>query len=232
MKGALLMSIMDSISKKVNELLARVMSASKGDYQKNPALKRDYQKSWYFSPEGKQAYENLSSFADKTHFFYNYLRVIEGKSDIDSASSFLFKIAYIMASSMVDSKLEFAGYPNILDAKKNPFIYYAARAPRHDWGYHEDLSLDTLDVLHSKFEVKGDLCFCDENEQAIDLYKIERDIILMFAQGYYSSETDILDVYSRVLDNALGIDQDIYYNDYEDEDDNDYEDDDMNYEEE
>ncbi|MBS5733898.1 MAG: hypothetical protein KHW87_04235 [Clostridiales bacterium] len=74
---------------------------------------------WFFSETGHQAYNKADTVSDKTIFFYNYLCCISPqKKDLD----FLERIAFIMASSMDQSNLPFAGYPNILDKDKNPFI--------------------------------------------------------------------------------------------------------------
>ena len=213
------MSVLETVFETVKEFTIEYskkiiqLFQNKNDFS-NHFDEATHEETWYFSSEGKQVYDGLSSLSDKTHFFYNYLRVIEGKSNFDSASSLLFRIAYIMANSMVDSNLGFAGYPNILDENKNPFIFYATHAPRRDWGEDrdDDISLDVLDTLHEEFDAEKVLCFCDENEQPSDLYKIERDIILMFTTNGYYSKTGILNTYSRVLDYALGIDIDLERN--------------------
>ena len=74
---------------------------------------------WYFSEAGHQAYIEASTIPDKTLFFYNYLCCISPQK---KNPDFLERIAFIMANSMDRSNLPFAGYPNILDKDKNPFI--------------------------------------------------------------------------------------------------------------
>ena len=85
-------------------------------------LKKGYPESWYFSPEGKSVYESLSIGSERTRFFLNYLCELQQKIHSGSMSfkqkDQLFAIASVMSSSMVDSKLEFGGYPNILDPQK------------------------------------------------------------------------------------------------------------------
>jgi len=74
---------------------------------------------WFFSEAGHQAYKKANTVPDKTIYFYNYLCCISPqKKNLD----FLERIAFIMANSMDQSNLQFAGYPNILDKDKNPFI--------------------------------------------------------------------------------------------------------------
>lgn len=74
---------------------------------------------WFFSETGHQAYNRAHTVPDKTVYFYNYLCCISPhKKNLD----FLERIAFIMANSMDQSNLPFAGYPNILIKDKNPFI--------------------------------------------------------------------------------------------------------------
>lgn len=78
-------------------------------------------KEWYFSEAGHQAYNKASTVPDKTVFFYNYLYCISPQKN---NLLFLERIAFIMANSMDQSNLPFAGYPNILDEGKNPFVAF------------------------------------------------------------------------------------------------------------
>ena len=99
------------------------------------ALKEGRPESWYFSSEGKEAYDSLSNACEKTKFFLNYLCIVQQQSKSVSEAHrksdedlhlywLLYKIAFVMSSSMVESQLEFGGYPNVLDPQKNPFDYY------------------------------------------------------------------------------------------------------------
>lgn len=158
-------------------------------FPQKPALKDCYSESWYFSSEGKSAYESLSSVCEKTLFFMNYLRCIQNKKNNPDVVEILYKIAFVMSNSMVDSNLEFGGYPNILNQDKNPFVYYV----KHNLLNHEyvpiyceeTLPLVLLKLLHYGPDNKSDnadipygiITFCEENEPISDMYKIERDII-------------------------------------------------------
>ena len=156
------------------------------------SLKEGHPESWYFSPEGKKAYESLSTARDKTKFFLNYLCVAQKQSKSLSAGSrdsyedfnlynVLYRIAFVMSSSMVDSQLEFGGYPNILDAQKNPFVHYV-KHNKFNLNSTNDNSLTLLRILHCELnsESKNDNCiitFLEKNDPLTDIYKIERDII-------------------------------------------------------
>ena len=89
-------------------------------------LKQRSDPKWYFSDEGKKAYENASTPAKKTKYFFEYLMSKKNKvTSEEDASEVFFRIAVIMANSMDCSSLDFGGYPNILDETKNPFIKIA-----------------------------------------------------------------------------------------------------------
>lgn len=148
-------------------------------------------KKWYFSPEGKKEYESLSSLAQKTHFFLNYLGSIV---KIPDRREFLYRIAFVMANSMVNSNLDFGGYPNILDKNKNPIVRYIGSI---SYGIlptekNELVCGTLLCILHTGTDEQKNLyineqkpftriSYCNENEQLTDMYKIERDIISLFA---------------------------------------------------
>ena len=197
---------------------------------KKTILKGGHPASWYFSPEGKKAYNKLSDAREKTRFFLNYLCEIQTQSaslkdgyyeleDFWLRSS-LYDIALTMARSMVDSQLEFGGYPNIIDPKKNPFISYIMEngAPSTGEAY-ANFPLVLLRLLHGGANANDDhiLTFLEENEPLTDLYKIERDIIT--TQERIMSKTSktysLSSVYSYILDcsvkdsNQAGLNENI-----------------------
>ena len=138
--------------------------------------------------EGIEAYESLTTPCEKTEFFLNYLRSIEQKENTYS-TSLLYKIAFIMSSSMVDSSLPFGGYPNVLDANKNAFIgYIKYNTFKYYSNDNEMYCLKLLEILHNSLEYSfemndfsyGVLSFSDSNALTSDVYKIERDIITAF----------------------------------------------------
>ena len=75
---------------------------------------------WYFSKDGKKAYDDAKTPAQKTMYFFEYLfeEVIDSPHKVDAA----YRLAYVLANSVASSSLEFAGYPDILDVTKNPLI--------------------------------------------------------------------------------------------------------------
>lgn len=210
MKGELSMSVLGPIIKVVNSLLPE-----------KPALKEGYSEEWYFSPEGKNAYESLSTPCEKTKFFLNYLRSIEKKTNDSLSVNLLYKIAFVMSSSMVDSQLKFGGYPNILDETKNPFVYYVKHntlQDRVDYE-HKTFPVVLLQLLHEGASERknehttpyGILTFCKENEPLSDMYKIERDIIVVCGFSWRYSE-EIPSAYSYVYKSIVKNSSDTKFN--------------------
>lgn len=79
---------------------------------------------WFTSERGKQAFLKADTLPKKTKFFYDYLvSVAEYKKNTEV----LYKLAFIMADSMLNSKLEFGGFPNVLDSDKNPLVAYVKK---------------------------------------------------------------------------------------------------------
>lgn len=135
---------------------------------------------WYFSEVGHQSYNLAKTVPDKTKFFYEYLCCISPeKKNLD----FLMRIAFIMAYSMDQSSLPFAGYPNILDKDKNPFIVLA------EDGFVFSKNNKTavlLAILHGENDIEGyfsstpktylKLTYSTDGAYS-DIQKIERNII-------------------------------------------------------
>lgn len=148
---------------------------------------------WYFSQEGTDAYKNLSSLGQKIHFFFEYLWTVAKSPD---CQEYLYRIAFVMANSMVDSSLEFGGYPNILDEDKNPLVHYIKNEKlvydkNKYWGTYCGTFLCVLhngtDEQVARYVYKDRpferLTYCKDNESFTDMYKIERDIIAAFSLG-------------------------------------------------
>lgn len=140
-------------------------------------------KEWFFSEAGHQAYDKASTVPDKTIFFYNYLCCISPqKKNLD----FLERVAFIMANSMDLSNLPFAGYPNILDKDKNPFIGLAESGFASPENNKDFETAVLLAVLHGENDVEGyfssaqktylKLTYSTEGTYS-DIQKIERNII-------------------------------------------------------
>jgi hypothetical protein len=138
---------------------------------------------WFFSENGHQAYNKASTVPDKTIFFYNYLCCISPqKKNLD----FLERIAFIMANSMDQSNLPFAGYPNILDKDKNPFIKLAEdgfAAPENNKDFETAV---LLAVLHGENDIESYFSLAQRTYLKLtysadgmysDTQKIERAII-------------------------------------------------------
>lgn len=171
---------------------------------------RQQNESWYFSPEGETAYAALSSDLDRMKFFFDYLTLV-AKKDVESQDcldlhfTMLYRLAHVMCSSMVNSSLEFGGYPNILDENKNPLVKYVkkniityphAKKEIYKNGTYcysvcEEQIIKLLCALHnetdkntkqylSKKDPYKCLTFCDKNAPLSDMYKIERELMYMF----------------------------------------------------
>lgn len=154
--------------------------------------RKEHSESWYFSPAGEKAYASLTTDVDRTKFFLDYLKLVARFSHESDDVEALYRLAYVMVSSMVNSSLEFGGYPNVLDEEKNPLVKYVKNnrltSNRTSQYKLENQIVGLLCALHHETEDKMDeyeepyecLTFCDKNTPLSDMYKIERDIILMF----------------------------------------------------
>lgn len=172
----------------------------------NNHIKSEHDIEWYFSDEGVKAYADLSSNLETVKFFLEYLLLIAKKPQ---NFTMLYRLAYVMASSMVGSSLEFGGYPNVLDESKNPLIKFIKKNKlignnngqgelSDDKGYCysavEKQMIKLLCALHDETEEYTQQCliandpfkcltFCNENTPVTEMYKIERELIYMFSNG-------------------------------------------------
>lgn len=156
---------------------------------------------WYFSDEGRAAYDAADTPAQKTKYFFDYLMAKKPKNVYEGyAKPVFFKLAVIMACAIDKSSLE---YPKILDYKENVILKSILDANQEQFKILSDkdssyfLALALLSGIHGKAEKsyisnKGYHSLChdsDENEYS-DLYKLERTII-----GVCCSDSDILAPY-------------------------------------
>lgn len=141
---------------------------------------------WYFSAAGKKEYKRAQTLAEKTMYFYWYLRDLEVTPDtrrvrtfwgtceeLEKRNKMLTKIAFVMAKAVDGSSLPYGSYPDILKADKNPLVKYCKNRASNT---HALL----CDVLGIKVEDKNEPVFdklthC-EGEPS-DIYKLERYLI-------------------------------------------------------
>ena len=185
------MSVKETIKKFATDYPKAIIQLLKNQKEIEERLIKAYpDEDWYFSQEGKEAYKKLSSLGQKTHFFLDYLLSVAKTPD---CHEYLYRIAFVMANSMVDSALEFGGYPNVLDESKNPLV----RRIKNEVLVIGDEYWETycgifLCVLHNGTDEQESmyiykdrpfnrLSYCKENEPLTDMYKIERDIISVFS---------------------------------------------------
>lgn len=154
---------------------------------------------WYFSEAGHRAYGQAKTLAEKMRYFFDYLLAVSPQKQ---KPEFLQRIAFIMAHSMDHSDLPFAGYPNILDKKLNPFVELIKNgyvSPKPDSHFKANATEDfdaaiLLTKIHQKsgdkagFQAEVEEYFSivkkpylkfDYSTNGIytDIQKIERDII-------------------------------------------------------
>lgn len=143
---------------------------------------------WFMSGEGRAAYTAANTLLKKTEYFFDYLQTV-AKSK--GNRSFLYKLAFVMADAMDKSSLEFAGYPNILDASKNPLVAYVASEIITDESEYRNIYIARLLCALHKEKHPKDYLFPDRKPieklaqrnadgSFSDMYKIERDIIWVF----------------------------------------------------
>ncbi len=154
---------------------------------------KEHSGDWYFSKEGKKTYNEAKTPAKKTMFFFDYLTAVAKSKD---KREVLYRIAYIMANSMDDSSLDFAGYPNILDAEKNPLVKYVkTRQLIGDNNTAFGLLLlaafqgenDAQKLANAKHKPYNRLTYCAADGKMSDEYKIERNIIGAFCTDFSES---------------------------------------------
>ena len=138
---------------------------------------------WYFSKAGRKAFENATTPAQKTLYFFNYLCLAAQEG---SNRNVLYKLAYVMSHSVENSSLPYAGYPDIIDPEKNPLVKLV-KSKQLPAMYPELYVTEFLDALHSEGSVSSNkdrpylaLSYPEENGEVSDLYRIERDIIWCF----------------------------------------------------
>lgn len=147
--------------------------------KKGPSVFGAVSSEWFFSEDGKKAYDEAKTLSQKTMFFFDYLSALDRSSkEIETM------LAYILASAVDGSSLEFAKYPDILNPEKNPLI------PKKGERFYSPL--DMLESLHKKYEDKPikdidinqvySMCWGGSAEIS-DVYRLER-FILAFDENY------------------------------------------------
>jgi len=166
------------------------------EHRENPSRFKNMSADWYYSPEGKIAYDEANSIPKRIIYFYKYLLTITGKlntmnssynlvigSERDSANDTnLYKIACIMADSMDHSQLSFAGWPNILLPERNPLVNYVTKHPHKQKIQASELicALQGRSNLNTQNELHKSLTPPSVNA---DMYLIEREIIWAFCSN-------------------------------------------------
>lgn len=146
---------------------------------------------WYFSNEGRRAYENAKTVAQKTAYFYDYLTVVARAPKNANA---LHKIAYVMAKAMANTPLELGSYPELLKAEKNPLVAYVKKTPmpcdpKYDRLYaiqilrafRGDRDLKVDEYLYASHAPYKKMALPDESDsKSVAVWRIERYILSTF----------------------------------------------------
>lgn len=173
---------------------------------------------WYFSEEGRIAYEQADSIPQKIEYFYNYL------ISIFDAREKTYKLACVLAAGVANSSLSFSQYPEILSKKANPFMKHYIKE-----GFLGDEydACDLITCLHKKAEYPNKKPEADsgyeewvslqmpEDKDTEDIYKIERLIIWLFGEFVANEELidePVLKYYPYAIDDGP-----LNYNDPDDE---------------
>ncbi len=167
------------ISKKTVELVKKRSEIGKKLQEKDSG--------WFLSSEGEEALRNSKAPSQKTKYFFDYLSVISKNGDRDT----LYRIAYIIANSILGSSLEFGKYPQILSPDKNPFVKYAMTVTQNSNLVASGVMLlsllhgeDASKYIHAEERPYTLLSYCDENSTKSEIYKIEREIIGAFCNEF------------------------------------------------
>ena len=150
---------------------------------------------WYFSEEGKKAYDAANSVAKKTKYFYDYLWAIRPREKLDTfkkrdknednpeAKEFFFKLAFVMANSMDKSSLKFAGHPNILEADKNPIV----KLVKNDLFAFKDVPMEISkknyhDLCSKVLLYSPSRASAKNEDEKAEIFKMELDLAGVFAK--------------------------------------------------
>ena len=92
---------------------------------------------WFYSEAGAQAFADTKTLAEKTLFFYEYLKSFDNKSEDQEEKKSIFKMfksdeeqvknddykmAFFMAETLVEGLLHTDSYLDLLDVKKNLYL--------------------------------------------------------------------------------------------------------------
>lgn len=77
---------------------------------------------WFFSAEGKKAFENAKGTIQQTDYFYYYFKALNPGTKLDD--ELLYKMSFIFADSILPSKQDYASKDKILNTECNPFAAY------------------------------------------------------------------------------------------------------------
>lgn len=78
---------------------------------------------WFLSETGQTEYRKCETKADRILFFYEYLNAIY--TFPYELRDLVYRLAFVMEDSMLNSSLPFAGFPQIMDEAKNPIVAMA-----------------------------------------------------------------------------------------------------------
>lgn len=85
-------------------------------------------KEWYLSKEGAEAYSKQDTTGKRVAFFCECLtNTTEVKNEVE-----ITKMALLLAQGVVNSRLSYASYPEIIDENKNPLILYFKKTGTFD----------------------------------------------------------------------------------------------------
>lgn len=137
----------------------------------------EHQPGWYLSKAGEQAYRSAKTFAQKTNYFYEYLRAI---SQASVRSERLYKVAFVMAA--IDGcSLPYATYPECLSQENNPLVKHVVEK----W---DEIRVKTYGLYLLKRVSPSGLSFVGEDGEISDMYRLERYIMAAFDLDYQFNE--------------------------------------------
>lgn len=159
----------------------------------------DRRVNWYFSKAGQAAFQNATTPAQRTLYFYRYIKAFDKSICLFLPQELLFKTAFIIAQGICDSSLPYAKYPEILQEEHNPLLH--ALHTTH-------LEIRQADACAKLFlsELTGEMSMpaYDPNDTSSALYRLQRLIVWVFYEkknpsyglqfGSYRAETPLKDL--------------------------------------
>ncbi len=101
-------------------------------------------KAWFLSPAGRKVLDETRTTVELTDYIARYLECTIANKNLLVGED-LYRFAFVLADSVINSKQSYAGKENVLNEDLNPFIAYLQRMKRNL--SHKNLCYEMLLIL-------------------------------------------------------------------------------------